>query len=763
MKQKLRDLLSVILICLMSIQLLACGDTEKENIAEFKRKDYIYVPEYFEIEKGEYIDCFCPDEKGFYYKIIESQEGTEEIQEKIKYFDVATGNSSDSLFTFKTNDKDGSYGNIQFIELSADKKEFILLKNKFEVTDLDSYSGKNIYSIMRVSIENGTVIDEVEITEMLGLSDGNTYIENMLVDKDNNLYLTDNNGIILIFNQEMEKQFEIEINGSWIFAIGRTKEGQIVYIDDGQAESGFELNVIDPTQKTISKTCTKDIPYAYGNGKMFQGFETGVILNDEHGLVEYDIENEIATPIMDWVDSDIYSNRVSSSCVLEDGRILAILSDYKGDTLKNEVAVLKKTPASEMEEKEVITLGVLYQSEDVNRAVVEFNKKSDKYRVELIIYRENPEINDNSDWEADQIRFNNDIAAGNGTDIYDLNGLNIEMLAQKEVLEDLFPYLEKDEELSKEDYFPSVINAFSIDDKLYSIPSFVRVQTLFGKSSEVGNESGWTLDELMATMEGKPEGTEVLEYGTKDLVLQMCLNFDLDSYIDWSTGECKFNSEEFLKVLEFANQFPKEFDFEEELDTVSKIQSGKLLLLNHGLNTVQDYQMILGMMGEPVTAIGYPVAEGVGAAFVPQNLYGINANSEHKEGAWEFIKSLIGPEFYEEQYVWGFPTLISAYDKMNEEFMTPNYYEDINGNQVEESKGSFGYDGYAIEIYAANQEEVDAVTNIINDCDKVFTYDLNLYNIIAEETTPFFEGQKSAKEVANIIQSRVQMYVNENR
>ncbi len=41
--------------------------------------------------------------------------------------------------------------------------------------------------------------------------------------------------------------------------------------------------------------------------------------------------------------------------------------------------------------------------------------------------------------------------------------------------------------------------------------------------------------------------------------------------------------------------------------------------------------------------------------------------------------------------------------------------------------------------------------------------DTQLSQIITEESEPFFKGQKSAKDVAGVIQNRIQIYVNENR
>ena len=41
--------------------------------------------------------------------------------------------------------------------------------------------------------------------------------------------------------------------------------------------------------------------------------------------------------------------------------------------------------------------------------------------------------------------------------------------------------------------------------------------------------------------------------------------------------------------------------------------------------------------------------------------------------------------------------------------------------------------------------------------------DEEIMSMIEEEVEPFFAGKKSAKDVANIIQGRVKIYVNENR
>ena len=112
---------------------------------------------------------------------------------------------------------------------------------------------------------------------------------------------------------------------------------------------------------------------------------------------------------------------------------------------------------------------------------------------------------------------------------------------------------------------------------------------------------------------------------------------------------------------------------------------------------------------------------------------------------------------------YGFPIRKASLEKQFEEDMTPDYYEDENGNKVEQPKTTWGWDDFEMEIMAATQEEVDAVKKLIESAEKISgSVDEQLVNIITEESEPFFKGQKTAKDVAGIIQNRIQIYVNEN-
>ena len=54
------------------------------------------------------------------------------------------------------------------------------------------------------------------------------------------------------------------------------------------------------------------------------------------------------------------------------------------------------------------------------------------------------------------------------------------------------------------------------------------------------------------------------------------------------------------------------------------------------------------------------------------------------------------------------------------------------------------------------------MVNFIQSGTKRSYYNEELQKIVTEGVEPFFAGQKSAADVAKVIQSRAQVYVNEN-
>lgn len=363
-------------------------------------------------------------------------------------------------------------------------------------------------------------------------------------------------------------------------------------------------------------------------------------------------------------------------------------------------------------------------------------------------------------------QFNNDIISGNCPDIINITNLEFERYAGKGVFEDLYPYMEKDG-IQQSEYLENVLGAYEIKDSLYAIIPQFYVSSAAIKSSRVGDATGWTLDEMLNLAENSDVG-KVFCYGTRSSVFYYCVYNNIDEFINWETGECFFDSEEFIRVLEFAAQFPEEADYKEEMEGISEqIRNDNLLVLETQVSSVQEYQMMTGLFGEKITFIGYPNSERKGNLIQPANdSIAISAQSNRKDAAWEFVKIFLSEEYQnnlvKKHNTWGFPIKKSALDKQFENDMTPDYY-DINGKQIENPKTTWGYDDFQMDIYAATSTEVDAVRNILTSAEKIAgRVNEELIHIITEETQAFFQGQKSVGDTVRVIQNRIQIYVNEN-
>ncbi len=78
--------------------------------------------------------------------------------------------------------------------------------------------------------------------------------------------------------------------------------------------------------------------------------------------------------------------------------------------------------------------------------------------------------------------------------------------------------------------------------------------------------------------------------------------------MDWYTGECKFESPGFTKLLEFVNSFPETYDWEKEeyIDEMQMIQNGDLLLHMMYMYDFNDYQIYKAMFGGNLVFKGFP-------------------------------------------------------------------------------------------------------------------------------------------------------------
>ena len=504
---------------------------------------------------------------------------------------------------------------------------------------------------------------------------------------------------------------------------------------------------------------------------MVPGVKEDILVCGYNDLFAYNILEQKSEVILSWASCNIMGSNVRSIAAMEDGTYVAISEDYSTNT--TEIVRLSQKLRSEVPEKTVLTLGTFSSSQDLQRAVVNFNKKNAEYMIEI----DNYQIDYQDGWTQEDYnnavaQFNASLTGDNAPDIIDINyNIDVGNLISKGALEDLAPYFASSTSINTDDFVEGIIKAHTVDGKLIAVPKTVTLETLMARTELVGEEPGWTLQDVMALADANPEA-ELMMYATKDQILNTILQYSFDAFVDINEGSCSFDSEEFMDVLKFADRFPAEYDYSQERPSLpSSIQAGSVLLSEASVHNTQAYQMYQLMFEAPVTNIGFPTFDGSQGTFLyGSEIYAIFANSENKEGAWQFIESVLQYEKPDEWGVHGFPTRKDELEEVFANDMRPEYQLDENGEKVLDENGEpiknakthWGYDDWDAAIYAATQEDVDAVLALMNSAKSGLLMDDTLFEMIAEEAQSYFSGQKSVEEVAKVIQSRASVYVSEN-
>lgn len=501
-----------------------------------------------------------------------------------------------------------------------------------------------------------------------------------------------------------------------------------------------------------------------GYGSLTAGRESDLIFTMGDGVYSFNKGDTEVTKKMDFVNSDVNISNFYGLVELDKDRFIGIYNENYGEDVKG--ALFTYRNPSDIPDKTVIVLAGNYVGSDMRQRVVEFNRSNDNYRVVL---KEYDSYNNYDDYTAGVTKLNNDIVTGGMPDILITDGLPVENYIAKGLLADIGKLIEQDPELSQVEFMQNVFDAYSVDGTLYYVVPNFNVATMIAKTSLVGDRTGWTLEEMQQVVAGMGEGAQAIGEVTRDGFMSMAMQFCGNDFIDVKTGKCSFNSENFINMMEYAKTLPEEINWDslysdDNYWTTQETQyrDNRTLLMQLWIGNIRNLNYQLnGNFGEPVTFVGFPTESGKGSYISANQSFVLSAKSANLDGAWKFIRYYLTDE-YQKEMDWGLAVNKQVFMEQAQEATKKPTYTDENGNEVE-YEDTYWVSGEDIPLPPLSQEQVDQIVNFVLSVDRAYYYNDSVFNIINEEMGAFYSGQKSAQDVANVIQSRAQIYVDENR
>ncbi|MCM1118257.1 MAG: extracellular solute-binding protein [bacterium] len=755
----------------LTISLAACGNGEEnQQEQQEQQQGYVYVPEFISLNsEGEAQNIGSPQLEGenLYYTSYYWDEETGQSGYKFYRRDLTTGEETELPIDLSI---EGATYSSPVSELIFDQEGNIVCLVNATIMESES-DYKEEYYLFKFDADCNQ-LSKQDVTEGLTLTNTeNSWAQRAILDSEGRLYVmisTDNNACIVVLDAEGNKLAEIDTGSDWVSGLGATGDGKVLVMRYSNTGAGMECLEVDLAGKTLGNP-HGNIPSPRNSEDLTFTLDGGLLINDGSKLWRYDLETEAAEEILVWTDSNINGDYVQRMQMLEDGRIAVYSRNWSNDS--QEIAYLTRKDASEVTEKKVLNLATMWSNSDLQEAVVNFNKTNDTYKIRITTYYDNASEWTETKYQDAITALNAAITSSNCPDLIDLSYGNVKSYVAKGLLMDLAPFLEKSS-VKREELIESVLDAYTFDGVLVSIPISFSVNTIMGRTSQLGDRTGWTIKDIMEFSAQYPEA-KLFQYASKASMLSTCLQYSSDAFIDYSNGKCSFDSQDFMDILEFCNTFPTEVDYDSEEDSFPKqIADGRILLNNMNLYDVTEMQMYSLMFNEPITFIGYPTVDGSsGNRLNGQSCYAITTKCSNPDGAWAFIESMLQ---YKPHPEWGgmhnLPIrkdmLEEGFEKAMEDEMALDENGDPaldeNGDPIIYPKTTWGYEDWEAEIYAATPEQIQMIRDLIDSASASTNNDETILNIINEEAAAYFEGQKSAQEVASVIQSRVQTYVSEN-
>lgn len=602
---------------------------------------------------------------------------------------------------------------------------------------------------------------------LLSLGEGeNVYADDLV---------TDENGSIIVTGQSRLRFFAMDGSdrgsvdlGGYVRKVLRSDDGGIWAVCYGQSYGDEELLCrIDCEEKRIISS----IPIPGGGMYLCPGDgEYDIYYTDGRDFCGWSFARSASHRLFSWVGLGVDVNTLSHVRRLPDGSVRAVSTHYSEAEQCFVTELVSVALREESAPGSVITLGTLEAGNELMEKIVSFNRRSADCRIELIEYFRLYDFSR----EGQRGRLMAELMSGNVPDVLMLDGLNLRLLAGAGVFEDLYPYIDEDPRLSREDFFPNLLEACSFQGALVAAPTAFTVDTVLADGELVGYEPGWSYAEYYEALAAMGPGCQPFEvYATSDELLRSCVGMELDSFIDWQQLTADFDNERFIAMLRYAKTLPAQFDWNSypwsDADIVEyRIAGGRQMLLRTSLMSIEEVFYNSIYFNGNVSCIGYPSYDGsVGNALSLVQSCAVSRSCADKQAAWQFVSSLLTEEGQSEQ--WGFPGNRKVYDSRAAALMDASFLTDENdepvlteeGGQIELYQGHMGTVLGVRGFYSLTPQQADSFEKVLTGCVKLRCADEELLGLIVDSSRPFLESRQGEAAAAAAVDAAVERYLSQ--
>lgn len=405
----------------------------------------------------------------------------------------------------------------------------------------------------------------------------------------------------------------------------------------------------------------------------------------------------------------------------------------------------------EMPESQGLTIARTERNRYVTEAIETFNRLSPATPLESIWYTGN----------ENELKLS--LIAGDGPDLISLDGFDYEIYADKGVFCNLYDWLDADPELSGDALLSPILRSMEWSDHtLYQLSPSFYLQSMYVSPQVWDPDQPFTLPNIAQWMDAHLDAAFTINADTPGDLLSLLLDGCMDDYVNYTERTCDFGNS-FVQLLSDVKRWA-ERDSETAALEENAFQSGSILC---GWNQLKSFEGYHGLIDQGLTvSVGIP-GQDHSAVFAGSVMrYAICSGTGRENLAWQFLKTTLSPD-YQETVPW-LPLLKSEWDRRAQKAMeeTPASVTEAYRNPADAALG--GNTGTVTVTVPPVRGLTQAEINKLNDLvEQVSGFggntNVELRTIIFDEVGGYFSGQKSAQDVADVIQNRAGIYLSEQQ
>lgn len=372
---------------------------------------------------------------------------------------------------------------------------------------------------------------------------------------------------------------------------------------------------------------------------------------------------------------------------------------------------------------------------------------------------------DNKDAEWTQLLA--ELAAGKGPDLLLLEREEMLVLQEKGVLADLSEVLPKELE---EQIFRGVLDNGRVNGKLYGMTYDASYSTLM-VSKEVWPEETWSIGDVLDIIENlEAKGTPIEAFcnswmqtgGQTAAQIFSHLIYDLENspFLDLEKGECCFETEEFYRLLDICKRYGSEnvksnnsIGLEAPGEMRSYVKNGQGLAYTNWNYGLSDFSQEMAGFDNGYHCVGHPTDGASGNYWNCYTMMAVNAKAEERD----IIDELLCYFYSEECQTNSVANtgIIVRRDLLTDSIVMHVDWADTPMQNL--AGGAWA----ELPTKADGSTYLEEYLAMLDSCVAMPSGAEEVKTILEEEVGAYFAGTKSAEEVAGIVQSRVQLYLDE--